>query len=148
MSLEIQSMIYRALMAVIGLLLFVAGVVDIRKRQISRGQLLLLLFVCCAVIPVKKDFGVLDAVGGLTIGLCVVGVSVATREQIGKGDGIVIAAVGIALGMHKCLWVLFTASFVMCVAAIIVLIFRKGGRQTRLPFLPAMFAGYLLCVYL
>ena len=145
MSLAIQSMIYMALMAAIGLLLFVAGVVDIRKRQISRGQLLLLLFVCCAVIPVKKDFGIIDAVGGLTIGLCVVGVSIATREQIGKGDGFVIAAVGIALGMRKCLWVLFAASFVMCAVAIVVLIFRKGGRQTRLPFLPAMFAGYLLC---
>ena len=74
--------------------------------------------------------------------------SIATREQIGRGDGIVIAAVGIALGARKCLLVVFTASFLMAAAAIVVLIFRKGGRQTRLPFLPAIFVGYAVCVFL
>lgn len=146
MNLGIQLIVYKLVMAGIGMLLFAAGIVDFRKRQISVGMILALLLLCCAVIPLKRDFGVPDALGGLTIGLCAVGLSVATREQIGKGDGIVIAALGIALGARKCLLVVFAASFVMCIAAILVLLFRKGGRQTRLPFLPAVFAGYLLCV--
>ncbi|MDE7201881.1 MAG: prepilin peptidase [Lachnospiraceae bacterium] len=146
MSIEMQLIFYKGLMAAIGLLLFAAGIVDIRKRQISRKQILILFVLCCAVIPLKEDFGILDAIGGLTIGLCAIGVSIATREQIGKGDGIVIAAIGIALGARKCLWLVFTASFMMCVAAIVVLVLKRGGRQTKLPFLPAIFAGYLLCV--
>ena len=129
MDAGLQLMVYRILMAAIGLVLFAAGIVDIRRRQIGRVQLLILLLLCCAVIPLKKEFGVVDA-------------------QIGRGDGIVIAAVGIALGARKCLLVVFAASFVMCIAAIVILVFRKGGRQTRLPFLPAVFAGYLLCVML
>lgn len=148
MSLGLQLISYRVLMAAIGFLLLVAGIADIRKRQISRAQILVLLLVCCAVIPLKKEFGVIDAVGGFTVGLCAIGVSIATREQIGKGDGIVIAAVGIALGARKCLLVVFSASFMMSVVAIVVLVFRRGGRETRLPFLPAIFAGYLLCVLL
>ncbi|MDE5697490.1 MAG: prepilin peptidase [Lachnospiraceae bacterium] len=148
MNAGLQLILYRTLMAVIGLLLLAAGIVDMRKRQISRAQILILLLVCCAVIPLKNESGVIDAVGGLAIGLCAIGVSVATREQIGRGDGIVIAAVGIALGARKCLLVVFIASFMMSVAAIVVLSFRKGGRQTRLPFLPAIFAGYLLCFLL
>lgn len=148
MSCEIELMIYRILTAAIGILLFAAGVVDIRKRQISRGQILLLVLVCCAVIPVKKDFGVLDAVGGLSLGLCAIGVSIASREQVGKGDGMVISALGIALGVRDSLLILFIAVCVMCMAAIVILLFRKGGRQTRLPFLPAVFAGYLVCVIL
>lgn len=146
MNTEIQWIMYRVLLVAIGMLLFTAGIVDIRKRQISRGQILLLLLVCCALVPLKKESGIIDAAGGLAIGLCAVGVSVATREQIGMGDGIVIAAVGIAFGARKCLLIVCTASFMMCAAAILVLLFRKGGRQTRLPFLPAVFAGYLLCV--
>ncbi|MDE6221769.1 MAG: prepilin peptidase [Lachnospiraceae bacterium] len=141
-----QIIIYNVIMAVIGMLLFVTGIIDIRKRQISRGMLLVLLLVCCLVVPLKEEFGVLDAIGGLTIGLCAIGISIATREQIGKGDGIVIAAVGIALGARKCLLVVFAASFVICIIAIAVLLLRRGGRQTRLPFLPAIFVGYLLCV--
>ncbi len=148
MGTGLQWIIYKILMAAIGLALFAAGIVDIRRRQIGRVQLLILLLLCCAVIPFKKEFGARDAVGGMAIGLCAIGVSVATREQIGKGDGIVIAAVGIALGVRKCLLAVFAASFLMCIAAIVVLLFRKGGRQTRLPFLPAIFAGYLLCVFL
>lgn len=146
MSIGIQLMIYKIVMAVIGLLLFVAGIMDIRTRQISRKQILLLLFVCCAVIPFKENFNLMDAVGGGTIGLCAIGLSIATRDQVGKGDGIVIAAVGIALGARRCLWVVFAASFVMCVTAIFVLLLRRGGRQTKLPFLPAVFVGYVLCM--
>lgn len=144
----LQLIFYHIFMAAIGILLLAAGITDIRKRQISRRWLILLLLVCCAVIPLKEGGGVVDAVGGLAIGLCAIGVSVATREQIGKGDGIVIAAVGIALGTRRCLLVVFTASFMMAIAAIFVLIFRKGGRQTRLPFLPAIFVGYVLCAVL
>ena len=146
MNIGIQLIIYKVLMVVIGILLFVAGIVDIRKRQISRVQILILLLVCFAVIPLKRDSGIADAVGGLSIGLVAIGVSIATREQIGMGDGIVIAEVGIALGARKCFLAVCTASIVMCAAAILVLLFKKGGRQTKLPFLPAIFAGYLLCV--
>ena len=148
MNLGIQLFIYNILSVLIGILLFAAGIVDMKRKQISRGMLLLLLLACCVAIPFKKEFNILDSIGGLTIGLCAIGVSIATREQIGKGDGIVIAAVGIALGAHKCILVVCTASFVMCVTAIIVLLFRKGNRQTRLPFLPAIFVGYLICFIL
>lgn len=146
MRMEIQLIIYRMLMAAIGLLLFAAGIVDIRTRQIGRKQIWLLLFVCSAVIPLKADFGILDAAGGMSIGLCAIGVAIATKEQIGKGDGIVIAALGIALGARKCLLLVLAALFMMCMAAVLVLLLKKGGRQTRLPFLPAVFAGYLLCM--
>lgn len=146
MGLEMQLHIYRAFMFLIGVLLFVAGIVDIQKREVSRRQLWLLLFACCAVLPLKEDFNAFDTMGGLAVGLCAVGLSVATREQIGRGDGIVIAAVGIVLGARKCLWLVFAASFMMCAAAILVLLLKRGGRQTKLPFLPAIFAGYLLCM--
>ena len=148
MNLGIQLFIYNILTTVIGILLFAAGIVDMKRKQISRGMLLLLFMVCCVAIPFKKDLNIFDTIGGFTIGLCAIGVSIATREQIGKGDGIVIAAVGIALGAHKCILVVCTASFVMCVAAIIILLFKKGNRQTRLPFLPAIFVGYLICFIL
>ena len=87
----------------------------------------------------------MDAAGGLAIGLCAIGISMASREQIGRGDGIVIAAVGFVLGVRKCLAVVSTASILMCAAAIIVLIMKKGNRRTRLAFLPALFAGYVVC---
>lgn len=55
MDAGLQLMVYRILMAAIGLVLFAAGIVDIRRRQIGRVQLLILLLLCCAVIPLKRS---------------------------------------------------------------------------------------------
>lgn len=141
-----ENMVYHILIMVIGVLLFAAGITDIRKKQISRRFLLVLLPVCLAAARLKADFGVSDALGGMAVGLCAVGISMMSREQIGRGDGLVIAAVGLVLGAPGCLAAVCAASLMMCAAAIAVLIFKKGNRRTRLPFLPAIFAGYVLCV--
>lgn len=134
--------LYKILMIMIGVLLLAAGIADIRKNQISRGMILTLLLTCFAVIPFKEDYCIYDAVGGLSIGLCAIGVSVVSREQIGRGDGMVIAAIGLVLGAYRCMAVVCAASLLMCVVSIAVLILKKGTKQTRLPFLPAVFVGY------
>ena len=106
----------------------------------------MLMLVCLAAAVFKEDFGIMDAAGGLAIGLCTIGVSIASREQIGRGDGMVIAMLGFVMGVRKCLAVVGMASVLMCMAAIVVLVMKKGNRRTRLAFLPALFAGYVLCI--
>ena len=123
----VNAIIYRMIVIGIGILLLAAGIMDIKSKKISRRMIVLLLLACCAILPFRRYFHILDTLGGLAVGLGIIGLSVISKEQIGKGDGLVIAAVGIAFG---------------------VLLLKKGGRQTRLPFLPALFAGYLLCVVL
>ena len=144
----INAMIYRLIVIGIGILLFAAGIMDIKSRQISRKMIVFMILACCALLPFRRYFSILDTIGGLAIGLSIIGLSVLSKEQIGKGDGMVVAAVGIAFGARRCFLVLSTASFVMCMIAVGVLLLKKGVRQTRLPFLPALFAGYLLCIIL
>ena len=141
---QMNIIIYKILMIMIGILLLAAGIIDIRKKQISRGMILALLLLCFAVIPFKEDYGIYNAVGGLAIGACAIGVSVVSREQIGRGDGMVIAAIGLVLGAYSCIAVVCVASMIMCVVSIVVLVSKKGTKQTRLPFLPAVFVGYAL----
>lgn len=141
-----NHLIYNIFIVVIGILLFAAGITDIRKKQINRGFLLVLMLVCFAAIPFKEDFGIYEAAGGFAIGLCSIGISMMSREQIGRGDGIVIAAVGLVLGARRCMAAVFAAAFIMCIIAIIILLLKRGNRHTKLPFLPAVFAGYVICV--
>lgn len=138
--------LYTILMAIVGILLFIAGIADIRKKQISRRFILVLGIVCAAAALCKQDFGIFDAAGGAVIGLCAIGLSVASKEQIGRGDGMVMAAAGLVLGGRRCLAAVSMASFLMCIVAIVVLVLKKGGRGTRLAFLPALFVGYVLCL--
>lgn len=142
MHLTIQN----SLIIIIGALLLIAGIIDIRKQIISRRLLGILFMVCLITVPFMTKNSLFSMIGGLAIGFCTIGISMLSREQIGRGDGIVITAIGLVLGARQCLLVVCIASLLMSFIAIGVLLFRKGNRQTRLPFLPAIFAGYVFCV--
>ena len=73
------------------------------------------------------------------------GISKLGREQVGMGDGMIIALTGLFLGMNGCFIMVCTASFVMVFIAAAVLILKKGNKYTKLPFLPALFVGYIVC---
>ena len=133
---------------VIGLLLFVAAVMDLKSKSISRGFLFILMFISVASIFVRANFEIWNAVGGALIGLCAVGVSMISGEQIGRGDGIVIIALGIVLGFRECLASVCLASLIMAMISIVILILKKGNRKTKLPFIPALFVGYVTCMLL
>lgn len=131
---------------IIGLLLFVAAVMDLKSRSISRGLIFALMLVSFAGIFVRADFGIWNAAGGALIGLCAVGLSMISKEQIGRGDGLVIAALGLVLGFRECLAAVCLASVIMALVSVVILMLKKGNRNTRLPFIPALFVGYVTCI--
>ncbi len=138
---------------IMGALLLAAGIMDIRKREISRIFIVMLFVAAAADIAISiykadsfSSFDWWQTAGGFSIGICAIGISVISREQIGRGDGLVIAALGLMLGFSECLSVVCIASVIMALVSIIVLIIRKGNRNTRLPFIPALFASYALCM--
>ena len=133
---------------VIGLLLLVAAVMDLKSKSISRGFLFILMLVSVASIFVRADFDIWNVVGGALIGLCAVGVSMISGEQIGRGDGLVIIALGIVLGFRECLASVCLASLIMALISVVILILKKGNRKTKLPFIPALFVGYVTCMLL
>lgn len=141
---------YLMIAIIIGVLLFAAGIMDLKSKTISRGIILVLMIVCFAGAFIKvftiKEFGIWEIMGGALIGLCAIGLSMVSRDQIGRGDGLVIVAIGLMLGFRKCLFAVCMASMIMTLVSVIVLILRKGNRNTRLPFIPALFAGYVMCM--
>lgn len=139
-----MDIIYKILIIVTGGLLFVAGVADIKKKQVSRSLIFVLIVICLGAMFFKGTFEIYDTIGGFTIGICAIGISIASHEQIGRGDGFVIASLGLLLGFRSCLATVCVASLIMCVVAVFVLVCKRGSRNTRLPFLPAIFAGYAL----
>lgn len=138
-----MSLIYLGILLCVGILLFFAGIRDFRKREISRRQILILTLICLIGIPFKTHFGLWNALGGAAVGLCIVGISIASRGQIGRGDGMVLGAIGLLLGFRGCLAVACLASWIMAIISATLLILKKGNRHTKLPFLPALFVGYI-----
>ncbi len=135
-----------AVKIIMGILLFAAAAFDIKSKSVSSGLIAALMIAGFAGAFARESFGMREALGGLLIGICAVGISMLSKEQIGRGDGLVIMAMGLMLGFRECLGAVCTASMIMMIVSVIVLIFRRGNGKTRLPFIPALFAGYMVCI--
>jgi len=75
---------------------------------------------------------------GLSVipGLFLVALSFITEGKVGMGDGIVTAMLGPALGLEKSIYVLMGALILNSLLSGILLLFKKAGKNTRIPFVP------------
>lgn len=124
------------------LLLLAAAMEDIKKKEINMVFIAGIGISCFLGCLIMHDKNWWEILGGFSIGLCVIGISIISTEQIGKGDGMVIAALGLLLGARKCLFMIGIASIFMALLSIVILTLKKAGRHTKLPFIPALFGGY------
>ena len=127
-----------------GLLLLLAGIEDVRKREIRVIYIAAMILVACCGCIFRQGHSWYGVLGGLFIGLCIFGISIISEEQIGKGDGLVIAALGILCGVRNTLGIVCFASLFMVPVAFVVIFFKRGKKRIRLPFLPALFLGYIM----
>ena len=133
-----------AISVIVILYLTAASAEDIKQRTMD---LRLLAF---ATIPVILLFAVgneqlhlMPRLLGLIPGLLIVAMSFISGQEIGTGDGVVTAWLGAVIGMVSLMEVLMFASFgLFAVSAIYML---KGRRKIRLPFIPFLFGGFVIC---
>lgn len=88
--------------------------------------------------------GLVELLTGLVPGAGLLLISFCTRESIGFGDGMILCVLGLFLGIKDALAVLGMALFFAAMLAAVLLVLKRAGRKTELPFLPCLFAGYLL----
>lgn len=118
---------------------------DLRTRKVSVYAVAVfgMAAVTCGIMQGNAAWslaaGVLPGAFVLLLALC-------TRESIGIGDGLVLCALGIFCGMERIVAVFGMALFLSALLAMVLLVLKRAGRKTELPFLPCLCAGYLLCV--
>ena len=83
---------------------------------------------------------------GMVPGIVVLLLSVVLRGGIGKGDGYLLCISGMALGVQENTALLFYGLFLAGITAAVLMIFKRVKRDTKLPFVPFLFAGFLLTV--
>ena len=88
--------------------------------------------------------GIVELLFGLVPGILLLLTAFCTRESIGYGDGMVLCVLGLFLGIKNALAVLGMALFLAALPAGLLLVLKRAGRKTELPFLPCLFAGALL----
>ncbi len=69
-----------------------------------------------------------------------------TGEQIGMGDGLVILCTGFFLSCRQIICVVFVAFMLLTVVSIVLLIGGRVNRKTRIPFIPFVLVGWIVCI--
>lgn len=100
----------------------------------------------CLSHPIKWQWIAMAALLGTLPGLFMLLVGYITRK-VGYGDGLVLIAVGILVGYRICFLLVCFSLLLMSVWCMILLLRKKGNRNTRIPYLPFLTAVYLVGIF-
>ncbi len=84
------------------------------------------------------------AAAGAGAGLLLLGVARLTGEAVGYGDGWLVMALGIYLGLWGLMEVLAAAWVLLAAAAAVCLVKKKWSRKAVLPMTPFLTAGFVI----
>lgn len=115
---------------------------DWKKREI------LLWSVCVYVVfgigwTISKERIWQEYIVLLVMGVFLFLVSVCTRGALGLGDVWTILILGLVMEQEKYLWTVLAAWVGAAVFSSILLILKKAGKKTEIPFIPFLLAGYI-----
>lgn len=127
---------------VIGLL-GLCSIEDIVKKQVH--VTVVCLFGILGVL-IHLRYGNLswqDMLMGAGIGVVLYIVSILSREKIGKGDALIVGAMGVYLGFWPTMAVLWVASFFVAVIGVVFMIWGDKSKNYEMAFVPFLLVAYV-----
>ncbi len=115
---------------------------DIKKKQIRVITVLVFGILGLVFHMLNMEMDIWNILGGMLVGAILFLVSILSREQIGKGDALMLTISGIYLGLFGNLILLWGATFILGLAGIGCRAFNKKVRS--LPFAPFLLLVYIL----
>ncbi|MCR5675562.1 MAG: prepilin peptidase [Lachnospiraceae bacterium] len=136
-------------------LMLVTSIRDIRKREIARWMFAAAGVLSTAAVIIEiagsADTGL---TAGRTIlsllpGIILLALGFLSKGGIGYGDGIFALLLGPVFGLERMATGICLAFFLSAVFSVILLVRKRVGRDSSLPFIPFFAAamGVMLCVF-
>lgn len=129
------------------MLVFCSGT-DIKKRLVSSTVLVIFAGIGVILNVLFHRGSLQSMIGGIGLGLIVICISQLTKGGIGLGDGGVLCVMGLYVGFYENLEIFMLALFMAAVWGVILIIFKKAGRKTELPFIPFLTIAYVIVTLL
>ncbi|MCD8023089.1 MAG: hypothetical protein LUF30_09000 [Lachnospiraceae bacterium] len=117
---------------------------DIRQRKIYKGVIGVYLVLALAFHLWMKNLLSFDTAVGVLSGFLFLLVASATTQAIGYVYAFLIIGCGFSLGIEQELALLLTAFTVAGIWAILLLVFRRGKRDSEIPFAPFLLIGVIV----
>ena len=125
------------------LILIISGICDIKNKAISMKILIPagVISLVCGICQLYYGTTIYSEICSLIPGGIVLALAYLTKEQIGYGDGLVILALGPVFGLINVIIGLCAAFVISALFSMALLISKKAGKKSSLPFLPFLTAG-------
>lgn len=137
---------YKVIGSGIWLILLYAAMVDWKTHlvhdAVPLGVGLLGALYCFITSQPIGHWGLGLGINGVIMGV----LYVLSRKSIGAGDVKLMIALGVFLGPFKSFYLLFHASWLGALFAVIALLLKKMNRHQEIPFIPFIAVGYLLAI--
>lgn len=132
-----------------GIYLLVLAVMDMVEHKVTIGSLVFGLSVIVlsfipSLCPSDMAADLPSRLLGLIPGVIMILCSRITNGQIGIGDGILCAVLGVAIGFRSVCSILMTALLLIAAYSVALLACGRFRRNRQIAFIPFIFIGFLL----
>ena len=138
-------MISRILLA---LFLTICSVTDLVKKQIYIKIILPFMAAGLGLFFFEGRLSLIEEAGGIFLGVILLLLARVSSERIGYGDGLMVAVSGSFLGLFMNIRLLMWALFISAIVSAILLVLKKAGRHTELPFAPFLLISYAFMTFI
>ncbi len=108
----------------------------VTRRGLVISSMVLLIAGCFSDVTWQSRLG------GAMIGVILLLFVYFSKEAIGFADGVVVFVCGVAFGLYETVTMTFFAALFSGVLSVVLLIARRVGKKSRIPFLPFLLSGY------
>lgn len=128
--------------------LLVLAIIDMFMKRID------IRVILCGTVPLVVSIWTNSAYGfagrllGLVIGGVIYLLSHLTKEKIGKGDALILCFIGMIIGAEDELMLIGTSLLISAFYSISMLAIGRIRKNDRIAFVPFLFFGYLMIMFL
>ena len=134
-----QLFLYTAGLAVMVLL----AIEDLRFLKLNM-PVIWLMSLTAVVLRIISQEDIWSILLSFIPGLLLILISGITRGTVGLGDGFAVMMVGACLDFFRTVGVVSVSLILLSVGALVMLIFKKAGRKTIVPYMPWLLGPYIL----
>ena len=133
---------------IMGIYLLVLAADDMFKKSVPVALL------AAGAVPAVMSFfcgprpSLTDRLLGLAVGLILLLAAKLSKEMIGYGDAAVFCITGTATGLGMTVVITTVSLFLLLAYSVTMLAKGRLNKKSRIPFLPFIFAGYVLTQFM
>lgn len=125
-----------------------SSLTDVKQKSVPWWIIVpgIILSLACSVI--FGGFLFTKLLTSLIPGIVLLGISVGIKDSIGMADALLSMIIGITTGLKYAICILLAAFMLAALVSLILIVVKKAGRKKKIPFVPFLSAGTILCFFI